>query len=51
MQTLSGEGWRLDYIIKDGKLVGMKFAGRGKYMKGAISTLDQKLKEYQKGRI
>lgn len=48
MQTLSGEGWRLDYVIKNGKLVGMKFAGRGKYMKSALGTLDKKLKENQK---
>ena len=44
-ETLSGEGWRLDYIIKGGKITALKFAGRCKFMKGAISTLDNKLKE------
>ena len=39
METIFGEGWRLGYIIENGKLVGMKFSGQGKYMKEAFSKL------------
>ena len=47
METIFGEGWRVNYITKDGKLVGMKYHGPAKHMKGAIDTLYKKLKEYQ----
>ena len=44
METIFGEGWRLEYIIENGKLVGMKYSGTAKNMKGAFNKLKEMIK-------
>ena len=51
METIFGEGWSMDYIIENGKLVGMKYHGTGKHMKEAFKKLDEKVSEVKKEMI
>ena len=41
MQTIVGTEWTLDYIIQNGKLIGMKYNGKAKNMKEAIDRLGE----------
>ena len=41
MQTISGEGWSMDYIMKNGKLAAMKYHGTAKDMKTAMTALNE----------
>lgn len=41
METIFGEGWRMDYVIENGKLVGMKYSGTAKNMKEAFNKLKE----------
>ena len=47
METIIGEGWSMDYIIKSGKLVGVKYHGTSKHMKEAFGKVQGKVLEAQ----
>lgn len=43
MNIIVGNGWTLGYVVKGGKLRGMKFNGKAKDMKTAMATLEREL--------